>query len=448
MAAHADAAAAGPADIAGRQRDVHQRAVGAVVVVAPDQPFLVGEHRAPASAALLGLGDPFGGLPDLVDGEAGEARRLFEARLVAGDRLVEVLGRCRDERFIGPALFGDVGEPSVEQREIGAGIDREMHDAILAGFHLAGVDRHRAPRIDDDDAALFDRLGAELGLLLVHRGPAQIRNPVIEEVVGLGFQRVGADRDDGVGKLGVLVAVVELAHAHVARGMDFGVVGWAIVDADILHLHGAEIELAGAPSVLVAAAGAAVIEGGDEQAVLAHVVDHADSDAGDEIERVVPACRLHLPVAPDHGIGEALQLRVALARIAHLGDAGAAHRTETRIHHAIFVRLDDDVHVLAVLLDDVVHRGRVPSRGFRRLLLAEIDAEFVLIGRGAALLVGRPSVGMIAAADDAVVADDVEFLRILRDDRKPVDLSLVSHCFLPQRTLDSRPYKSSSTPSA
>ena len=430
------------------KRDVHQRAVGAVVVVAPDQPLLVGEHRAPAGAALLGLRDPFGGLPYLIDSEAGEARRLFEARLVAGDRLVEVLGRGGDERLIGPALFGDVGEPSVEQRKIGAGIDREMHDAILAGFNLAGVHRHGAARIDDDDAALLDRLRAELGLLLVHRGPAQIRNPVIEEIIGLGFQRVGADGDDGVGKFGVLVTVVELAHAHVARGMDLGVVGWTIVDADILHLHGAEIELAGAPSILVAAAGAAMVESGDEQAVFAHVVDDADGDAGDEIERVVPARRLHLTVPPDHGVGEPLQLRVALARIAHFGDAGAAHRAETRIHHALVVGLDDDVDVLAVLLDDVVHRGRVPGGRFGRLLLAEIDTECVLIRRGAALLVGRPGVGMIAAADDAVVADDVEFLCILRDDRKPVDLSLVGHCFLPQRTLDSRPYKSSSTPSA
>ena len=89
------------------------------------------------------------------------------------------------------------------------------------------------------------------------------------------------------------------------------------------------------------------------------------------------------------------------------------------------------MHVLAVLLDDVVHRRRVPRRGFGRLLLAEIDAELVLVGRGAALLVGRPSVGLVAAADDAVVADDVEFLRVLRDDRKPVDLTLISHCFLP-----------------
>ena len=62
VAAHAHAAAARPADIAGRQRHVHQRAVGAVVVVAPDQALLVGEHGAPPRAALLGLRDPLGRL--------------------------------------------------------------------------------------------------------------------------------------------------------------------------------------------------------------------------------------------------------------------------------------------------------------------------------------------------------------------------------------------------
>ena len=82
------------------------------------------------------------------------------------------------------------------------------------------------------------------------------------------------------------------------------------------------------------------------------------------------------------------------------------------------------------------------------LLFAEIDAEFVLVGRRAALLVGGPRVGLVAAADDAVVADNVEFLGVLGDDRKPVDLTFVSHCFLPQSTLESRPYRSSSMPSA
>jgi hypothetical protein len=52
-------------------------------------------------------------------------------------------------------------------------------------------------------------------------------------------------------------------------------------------------------------------------------------------------------------------------------------------------------------------------------------AEFVLIWRGAALLVHRPGIGFVATADDAVVAGDVELPRVRRDDRETVDLALV-----------------------
>ena len=224
-------------------------------------------RRAPPA---FGCGDPFGGLANLIGAEAGDPRRFLEAGLVGGERLVEILGRGGDERLVGPALIRDVGQPGVEQREIGAGIDREMHHAVLARFHLAGVHGHRAARIDDDDARLLNRLRAEFGFLFVHRGAAQIRHPMVQEIIGLGFQRVGADGNDGVGKFGVFVAIVQFADAHVARGVHFRIVGRPIVDADVLHLHGAEIELAGAPGVLVAAARTAMIVGRDEQPILAH----------------------------------------------------------------------------------------------------------------------------------------------------------------------------------
>ena len=60
-----------------------------------------------------------------------------------------------------------------------------MHDAIFASLNLAGIDGHGTARIDDDDAPLLDRLGAELCLLLVHRGATQIRHPMVQEIVGL-----------------------------------------------------------------------------------------------------------------------------------------------------------------------------------------------------------------------------------------------------------------------
>ena len=86
-----------PADVAGRKRDVHQRPVGAVVVVAPDQPLLVGEHRAPTRAARLRLRNPLCRFPDLVGRQPGDAGRLLDAGLVSRQGLVEVSGRCGDE---------------------------------------------------------------------------------------------------------------------------------------------------------------------------------------------------------------------------------------------------------------------------------------------------------------------------------------------------------------
>jgi hypothetical protein len=104
--------------------------------------------------------------------------------------------------------------------------------------------------------------------------------------------------------------------------------------------------------------------------------------------------------------------------------------------------------VIAVLLDDVVHRRRIPVRSFRRLLFAEINTKFVLVSRSAALLIDGPCIGFVAAANDAVVADNVELVRFLRDYWKLVDLTLVSYCRLPQSTLLNRPYSNSSIPSA
>ena len=97
MAAHAHAAAAWPADIAGRQRDVHQRLVGAVIVVAPDQSLLVSEHGAPPGAALLRLGDPLGRLADILGLQAGDLRGLLDRGVVRLDRVVVAAGAGRDE---------------------------------------------------------------------------------------------------------------------------------------------------------------------------------------------------------------------------------------------------------------------------------------------------------------------------------------------------------------
>ena len=63
-----------------------------------------------------------------------------------------------------------------------------------------------------------------------------------------------------VGQFRVFVAVVELADAHLARGVALGVVRRPVVDPHHRRLERREHQLAGAPGVLEAAPGAAVVE--------------------------------------------------------------------------------------------------------------------------------------------------------------------------------------------
>ena len=203
-----------------------------------------------------------------------------------------------------------------------------MQHVVLARLDFAGVHRDGAARIDENDARGGVLLVRHELLLLVERRSLKIRDPVVEEIIGLGLERIGADRDDGVGEFGVLVAIVEFADAHVAGGVDLGVVGGAVMDADVLDLHRAEIELAGAPGVLVAAAGPAVIESGDEQRHPRPGRRQPGGHARHEVERVVPARWLHLAIAPHHGLGQPLLLGRARFGKGFLGHARAADRGE------------------------------------------------------------------------------------------------------------------------
>ena len=137
---------------------------------------------------------------------------------------------------------------------------------------------------------------------------------------------------------------------------------------------------------------------------------------------------------------QALLLGRPRPRVAHFRHACAADRTKARIHLAGFVGLDDNVHILPVLLHDVVHRGRVPRVSIGALLLRKIGFEDVLGRVCGTLLVHGPGVGMIAAANDAEVAGNVLFLGVRRDDGQAIDLALECHgSVLPQSTFDSRP---------
>ena len=73
------------------------------------------------------------------------------------------------------------------------------------------------------------------------------------------------------------------------------------------------------------------------------------------------------------------------------------------------------------------------------MLRGKVNAELVLRWDCAPLVARVPRVSFIAAADDAVVADDVVFLCVGRNNRKLTNLTLVCHLDLLQSTFDSRP---------
>src|SRR5208282_4466117 len=109
MTAHADAAPAGATDIAGRQSDVHECAVGPVIVVAPDQALLIGEHRPPAGAALLGFGNPARSLADVLRPKTRDAGDFIDGDPVRGEHFVKAGRRFPDEITIDPSLRRDFG---------------------------------------------------------------------------------------------------------------------------------------------------------------------------------------------------------------------------------------------------------------------------------------------------------------------------------------------------
>ena len=424
----ADATAFAP-DVAGGEGDVHQRTNGAVVVIAPDDALFIRRH-AFAARAVLGFGDPGCGLCDVGGRDAADCSCLVQRQLASGPCRLEtakgsgvlrifrqgLTGKCGrfDEIGVDPALVGNFGEQRVEQREIGAGIDLQMQHVLGPGDFLAGVGRDRAAWVDDHDL----------------RPVAHSRNHVVQEQVRLVFQRVRADEHDGIRQPVVLIGIVQLAHTHVAGRMHFRIIGGPVVDAAVLDLHRPEIELARAPGVLISAGRSAMVEHRYEQVVLGVLVDHPRRHLRHKIQRIIPCRRLPGAVAPDHRVGQALLLGSGHIRAPVFRHARAADRTKTAVYHTVDVRFDHQMHVFAVLLDDVVHRRRIPSVRILKLLLAQILARPVR--QCGALLVHRPSVGFVAASYDAVVAGHVVDARICGNDRQTVDLTFVSHFTLPQ----------------
>ena len=204
-------------------------------------------------------------------------------------------------------------------------------------------------------------------------GAAQIRHPVVQEIVGLRLQRVGADRDDRVGEFGVFVAVVELAHAHVARAVHLAVVGRAIVDADVLDLHALEIELAGRPRCSRSRrrrrhdrrprrSGRPRPASSTTRRVTSATSHNASSQE----------VGVQHAVAPDQRFGQPFGLRAGDRRNTTVrADLGAARSSRARSSpRSSWSGMTHEMHVAPVLLDDVVHRrARTTPSPFGVLLL-------------------------------------------------------------------------------
>ncbi|MDT4849735.1 hypothetical protein FQZ97_838630 [compost metagenome] len=236
---------------------------------------------------------------------------------------------------------------------------------------------------------------------------------MVQEVVGLRFVGVGTGAQDAVGQLGVFVAVVQLAHAHVARGVALGVVGRAVVNAHHLGFQRAEHQLASTPGVLEAAASAAVVEAVVEQAVRAVVVKDLLGQASVDREGLLPAGVQPLVAALDARVLQAFAAD-AVVRVHVAGHLAAARAGEAAVHGAFLVGNDHDVPLLAALVGDGVGHRPGQGGGKRRQLGAEVQSQRVLVRGAAAFGVVIPLVGVVATSDDAEVAGHVGLLRVFR----------------------------------
>ena len=142
-----------PADVAGGERDVHQRARWCGSCRCPRSG--PSRRRTSCAAACRPPSARRSSRAALTMSSARQAGDLAPPprasscwpRAPCRSRLVEAAMNSLSTQ----PLLGDVGQQRVEQREVGAGVDREVQDVVLAGLGLAGVDGHGAARVDDDD---------------------------------------------------------------------------------------------------------------------------------------------------------------------------------------------------------------------------------------------------------------------------------------------------------
>ena len=252
---------------------------------------------------------------------------------------------------------------------------------------------------------------------------------MVQKVIGLRLVRVGTDTENAVGQLRIFVTVVQFTDAHLARGVTFRVVGGPVVNSHHWCLEGAEHQLARAPGVFKAAAGAAVVKAIEQNAAGAIVVENLLGQSCVQRQRVVPAGVQPLVAAKDARIFQAFTAD-AIGRVHIRRHLAATRRRQTAVYRAFLVGHDHDVPALACFVADGVGHRLGHRQRHRWHLAGEVHSERVLISRASAFAAGIPFVNVIAAADDAEVACHVGLLRVFGRQRDPV-FHLGAHAGMP-----------------
>jgi hypothetical protein len=178
------------------------------------------------------------------------------------------------------------------------------------------------------------------------------------------------------------------------------------VDAHHRRLQCREHQLAGAPGVFEATAGATVVEAIEQQATWPISIQNLPSEAGVDRERVVPARIEPVIAAVDERILKAL-LGDAVVRVHVGGHLATARRRQAAVDAAIAVRNDHDVPAATRVIGDRIGHGPGHRDGQWRYLPGEVNAECILLRGTTAFAVGVPLVDVIATTHDAEVAGQV-----------------------------------------
>ena len=369
--------------------------------------------------SLWPLGRPTSGqhlrrLPDLVGRHAGDLLRAFKRKRVVGleirsqplERQAEHLpsplgllsdlirrsGVLLDELAVLPALLDDVADDGVVEGGVCAELELQVEAAPLlregGGEGLARVD------VDDLRPAGGHPGGEAHRLRLVGVGAGDeqhVRLLVVLEGCAEGV-------DAGIGKPRHIVTLRRSVVWRVIRGADLLVA-----------------ELRDGVHVLVELIRVAL----DAPGQLAVIFDDVLGHLGHDISGGVPGDGLQRSANPQERDLEPVD-RWCLGVVELLGDRASPHAVRAAyVHHGgVAVRDDDHVVRAAIHLHHVVHVGRDPLA--RQLLHGEVDAEGVLVGGGAAFLLQRPGVDLVAARYGAVLAGDRADLRIGRRQRNLV----------------------------